>query len=162
MTASDGQVGRFGEKTWEAEVFWTFTEERWWVYWEKDAEDRVARKENVEPSQECYQQFVNHFNMTCHSVKRENDTFSGLMNKLFVFDDSNFGLSLNRNLSIILQLFVIFQSEFATSAMATILLTLVICMFMFWTAYVTIWPMNLKIKCWQTKLWFILKNHLNN
>ena len=42
------QVGRFGEKTRrETEVVWTCTEERLWVYWEKDAEDGVARKEET-------------------------------------------------------------------------------------------------------------------
>ena len=38
---------RFGENTrGETEVVWTCTEERW-VYWEKDAEDGVARKEET-------------------------------------------------------------------------------------------------------------------
>ena len=42
------QVGRFGEKTRrETEVVWTCTKERLWVYWEKDAEDGVARKEET-------------------------------------------------------------------------------------------------------------------
>ena len=45
-----------GEHRWEVwrentrgqtEVVWTCTEERLWVYWEKDAEDGVARKEET-------------------------------------------------------------------------------------------------------------------
>ena len=50
MNTSDetAQVGKFGEKTREArQMVWTPTEERWWVYWEKDAEDGVARKEET-------------------------------------------------------------------------------------------------------------------
>ena len=31
----------------EPEVVWTCTEERLWVYWEKDAEDGVVRKEET-------------------------------------------------------------------------------------------------------------------
>ena len=45
-------MGRFGEKTRETrlhDVVWTCAEEEWWVglYWEKDAEDGVARKEET-------------------------------------------------------------------------------------------------------------------
>ena len=48
------QVGRFGENTrGETEVVWTCTEERWWVYWEKDAEDRVARTEETGEGQKA-------------------------------------------------------------------------------------------------------------
>ena len=37
-------MGRFGEKNsrGKTEMVWTCTEERLWVYWEKDAEDRTA------------------------------------------------------------------------------------------------------------------------
>ena len=31
----------------KTEVVWTWTEERWWVYGEKDAEDGTARKEET-------------------------------------------------------------------------------------------------------------------
>ena len=31
----------------KTEVVWTSTEERWWVYWEKDAEDGVASREET-------------------------------------------------------------------------------------------------------------------
>ena len=43
------QVGRFGEKVREARLRWfgTCTEERCWVYWEKDAGDGAARKEEM-------------------------------------------------------------------------------------------------------------------
>ena len=42
-----------GGKVWrentrgKTEMVWTPSEERWWVYWEKDAEDGVARKEET-------------------------------------------------------------------------------------------------------------------
>ena len=38
------QVGRFGKKTRDARlVVWTCTEERLWVYWEKDAEEKKGK-----------------------------------------------------------------------------------------------------------------------
>ena len=41
------QVGRFGEKTREARLRWYGHVLRKGVYWEKDAEDGVARKEET-------------------------------------------------------------------------------------------------------------------
>ena len=44
--SAGGKVWR--ENMWgKTEMVWTYTEERRWVYWEKDAEDGVARKEET-------------------------------------------------------------------------------------------------------------------
>ena len=50
MSTSEGQhVGKVWRENTrrKTEVVWTFTDERWWVYWEKDAEDGIARKEEM-------------------------------------------------------------------------------------------------------------------
>ena len=40
------QMGRFGEKTrGKTEVVWACTEERCWVYWEKDVEGTASKEE---------------------------------------------------------------------------------------------------------------------
>ena len=46
----------FGEKTREARLWWFghCTEERYRVYWEKDAEDGAARKEETGKAKEVY------------------------------------------------------------------------------------------------------------
>jgi hypothetical protein len=46
------QVGRFGDKAREARLRWIGVEERGWVYWEKDAEDGVARQEEERKAKE--------------------------------------------------------------------------------------------------------------
>ena len=37
---------------------WTFTEDRSWVYWEKDAEDGVAKKEEMEKAKRRFMDVV--------------------------------------------------------------------------------------------------------
>ena len=58
-TRGTAQVGRFGEKTrGKTEVVWTCTEERLWVYWDMDAEDGFARKEETGRSKRRFMDVV--------------------------------------------------------------------------------------------------------